>query len=76
MMCDQCHVVRINGIACHETGCPNWNLDPMTGKRQTQQCPWCGCAFTQTDEHDYGDYCDDTCRRADYGEALALVVLH
>jgi nitrogenase subunit NifH len=21
--CDQCQLVRINGVVCHETGCPN-----------------------------------------------------
>lgn len=23
MKCDQCEMVSINGVACHETGCPN-----------------------------------------------------
>ena len=29
MHCDQCEMVSINGVACHEFGCPNrykkWN---------------------------------------------------
>jgi hypothetical protein len=23
MRCDQCEMLSINGVACHETGCPN-----------------------------------------------------
>jgi hypothetical protein len=23
MQCDQCEMLSINGVACHETGCPN-----------------------------------------------------
>lgn len=23
LRCDQCEILSINGIACHETGCPN-----------------------------------------------------
>lgn len=23
MKCDQCEAARINGVFCHETGCPN-----------------------------------------------------
>jgi len=29
--CDQCQMLVINGVACHETGCPNmgarWDVD-------------------------------------------------
>ena len=25
MKCDQCEALMINGIFCHETGCPNQN---------------------------------------------------
>ncbi len=32
--CDQCDVLAINGIGCHEHGCPNSHLDPST------QRPW------------------------------------
>ena len=30
--CDQCEVLSINGLACHETGCPNSHIDPYTGR--------------------------------------------
>lgn len=28
MACDQCQAVMINGVYCHEQGCPNANHDP------------------------------------------------
>lgn len=31
--CSQCSVVCINGVPCHERGCPN----------QTSECAECGC---------------------------------
>lgn len=39
IQCDSCQIVRINGVICHETGCPNaW-------KNAQRECPWCGRAF-------------------------------
>lgn len=39
-MCKSCEMISINGVACHETGCPDaW----MTG---TIECFECGCRFT------------------------------
>ena len=44
MRCDQCEMLSINGVACHETGCPN------SGKRyaygawiRVVECRECGC---------------------------------
>ena len=37
-MCNQCEILNINGINCHETGCPeSW--------REETLCKWCGSAF-------------------------------
>lgn len=37
--CDQCNVVTINGVLCHETGCPNaW-------KSERRSCAECGTDF-------------------------------
>ncbi len=37
--CDQCQLLRINGVVCHETGCPNaW-------KDSKRECKWCGKEF-------------------------------
>jgi len=35
-MCNQCEMLTINGVACHETGCPN----------TPRECKWCGETFT------------------------------
>ena len=35
MSCDQCQMVAINGVATHETGCPN----------TPRECDECGSAF-------------------------------
>jgi hypothetical protein len=34
-MCDSCQAIRINGILCHETGCPN----------TPKECAECGGKF-------------------------------
>ena len=37
--CPQCEVLMINGIRCHETGCPEaW-------KDYVRECKECGCEF-------------------------------
>ncbi len=42
-MCASCEAVRINGIYCHEHGCPEaWK----TAKRN---CKECGCEFVPED---------------------------
>lgn len=38
--CDQCQMLAINGVNCHETGCPNrrkvWNRDEQTWDADTE----------------------------------------
>ena len=52
-MCDSCQVLNINGVNCHEIGCPDaW-------KDYTKECKWCGQEFEPTTEHD--DFCSDDC---------------
>ncbi len=42
--CDQCEAVSINGMACHESGCPNtW--------RNPRKCTACGDMFTPAQRH-------------------------
>ena len=42
--CDQCQMLSINGVACHETGCPNigarWESGTWVKQRK---CFDCGC---------------------------------
>lgn len=44
--CDQCEMVSINGVACHELGCPNvhsrWDSDSGSWIKQ-RACFECGC---------------------------------
>ncbi len=39
MKCDACEQVRINGILCHERGCPDAWLDEL------RECRECGTKF-------------------------------
>lgn len=45
MNCNQCAMLSINGIACHEDGCPNetarWDVDSAQFVRQ-RECRECG----------------------------------
>lgn len=50
--CDGCDALVINGIACHETGCPDEWRDP-------KECKECGLTFTPEDR--YQQCCDHTC---------------
>ena len=44
--CDQCNMLSINGVACHEHGCPNsrktWVADRQEWVRFVE-CFECGC---------------------------------
>jgi len=45
MRCDQCEAAMINGVFCHETGCPNMHsrYDREAGKWVKQyECSVCG----------------------------------
>ena len=36
--CNQCEMIMINKVACHETGCPeSW--------KTRRECRWCGAQF-------------------------------
>ena len=45
MKCNQCQMLSINGVTCHETGCPNqnsrWDEDTEEWIRQ-YECFYCG----------------------------------
>jgi len=52
-MCDSCNVLNINGVNCHEIGCPDaW-------KDREIECKWCGQKFKPEDK--YQICCDDSC---------------
>jgi len=54
--CGQCQAMTINGLYCHETGCPeSW-------RDQDRECNWCGSCFEP--ENPLHDFCTDDCAEA------------
>ncbi len=53
MRCQSCNVAIINGIRCHETGCPG----------APRECCECGCAFKPA--HPFHTVCPDCCEAID-----------
>ena len=52
-MCNQCEILNINGVNCHEIGCPDaW-------KDYQVECAWCGQEFKP--EYDGQTLCDESC---------------
>jgi len=56
MNCNSCEALTINGVYCHETGCPEAWRD------ETRECKWCGTKFTP-DSPDH-TFCDESCFEA------------
>lgn len=55
-MCNQCEVLNINGINCHEINCPD------SWKDYTVTCEFCGTEFTP--EYKGQEYCSQECYQA------------
>ena len=56
MLCQSCECVYVNGVKCHEHGCPDaW-------KDYTRQCLWCGQEFKPETEHQ--EFCEFSCQEA------------
>jgi hypothetical protein len=54
MRCDQCEAAMINGVFCHETGCPNSRKTWVAEREQWirfVKCFECGCGVEE------GEYC-------------------
>ena len=58
MQCKSCEVLWINGVKCHEHGCPDAYMD------ETRECKWCGSEFTP--EENSQEFCDNSCYCAYY----------
>ena len=59
MSCQSCEMISINGMACHETGCPDaWRDRPRV-------CRECGFDFRPTERVQM--YCSPCCAAAAYG---------
>lgn len=71
MRCDQCQLARIQGLVCHETGCPNsgktWDADREQWIKYVD-CFTCGypvevgesCNCSEPCEDEYPDTDEDT----------------
>jgi len=55
--CQGCEVLTINGVRCHESGCPDAWRD------YTAECRWCGQRYAP--ESRYQRYCSDDCAESD-----------
>jgi hypothetical protein len=56
--CDSCDACFINGVLCHEHGCPDaW-------REETRECKWCGGQFTPEDRAQV--LCCEDCAEAYY----------
>ena len=52
-MCESCQALMINGVLCHETGCPDaW-------KDYKRECKWCGQEFSPETKEQV--CCSDDC---------------
>ena len=59
--CSQCQILTINGVPCHETGCPNSWIDPVTQKGYPVDCSSCGFSYIPEYKVSKFGICDD-CR--------------
>lgn len=58
-MCEQCNTMVINGVLCHEHGCPDaW-------KDYKKECVWCGQEFMP--EYAHQTHCSIECIDTDFG---------
>jgi len=58
--CEQCEIMMINGIRCHEIGCP------LAWRDEIRECPWCGTEFRPEDREQR--YCSGSCGYAYNGQ--------
>jgi len=61
-MCMSCQACNVNGIPCHEAGCPDMHLHPWTGEMNPKECNWCGSEFTPGNNSQ--TVCDESCAEA------------
>lgn len=55
-MCNSCVALTINGVYCHEHGCPDaW-------KDEVRECEWCGTDFKPEGKADV--FCSEDCNRS------------
>ena len=57
--CSSCQILQVNGIPCHEVGCPD------SWKDYPRECAFCGVDFLP--EERYQTCCGEECAEAYYG---------
>lgn len=58
--CDQCQLLRINGVVCHEIGCPNMGKRWQDGEWvRYRECFICGCDVRDGETCDCQDVADE-----------------
>ncbi len=63
MNCPSCEALMINGVFCHETGCPDaW-------KDYRRDCRECGISFKPETRNQV--FCDEACAMSHYGMEAA-----
>lgn len=58
--CESCQVAMINGLRCHEIGCPEAWRD------EVRECRWCGTEFLP--EEKYQAVCCQGCAKSYWGD--------
>jgi len=53
MLCESCEALVINGVLCHEHGCPDSWKDTL------RECKWCGQTFIPEEPGE--QFCDESC---------------
>jgi hypothetical protein len=59
MKCESCDSCYIQGVFCHETGCPDSHVGTVEG------CLWCGREF-EPESRDQ-KFCDESCAESYHG---------
>lgn len=59
MKCNSCQMTTVNGIPCHEQGCPDAWMD------EVRDCKWCGTEFRPHTPHQH--CCSNSCECAYQG---------
>ncbi len=69
--CDQCEASMINGVFCHERGCPNQGKVYEDGEWvKYHECIYCGCDVRLGDNCDCQDLDDDESDDRNYMESI------
>ena len=73
--CDQCQLTVIQGVPCHETGCPKSYINPATEQPYPIACFQCGCDYIPEGRvHRTNAICPDCANPQSFDEGESQVV--